>query len=174
MAKLINRLVEQGQYAKAHSTWRVVSGVKDSGGTIFNRRFAKVNAPPPFNWTFASTGGVVEPAPGDRLQVIYFGRGDAALAQQLLLLRSGRYQLSMHVAGPMGKGGEIAWTLACLPRPDPIFRLSVDRKGGVAGSFSVPPNCPAQRLTLTGTPGEFPQSQEFTIGQLALTKAPGA
>ena len=173
-AKLINKLVEQEQFAKAHSTWRLVSGVQDSGGTIFNSRFAKLNAPPPFNWSFGTTGGVVEPAPGDRLQVIYFGRNDAVLAEQLLLLPPGRYQLSTDISGPLGKGGEIAWTLACAGRAEPIFRLPVEAKGRLAGSFVVPLGCLAQRLQLTGAAGEFPQSQEFTVGKLQLVKGPSA
>ena len=67
-----------------------------------------------------STGSSLPPAvlssrPGNRLQVIYFGRNDAVLAEQVLLLAPGRYRLSMGISDPPGEGGEIAWTsLACL------------------------------------------------------------
>ena len=172
-ARLIGKLVEQGQFAKAYQIWRTVTGVPDRRASIFNPGFAKTADPPPFNWSFGTVGGVVEPAPGDRLQVIYFGRGDAVLAEQLLLLPPGRYQLSTDISGPLGEGGEIAWTLACAGRAEPIFRLPVEAKGRLAGSFAVPPGCPAQKLQLTGTAGEFPRSQEFTVGKLELTRAAG-
>ena len=145
-----------GQFAKAHATWRRVAGVRDGPGTIFNPGFRKTTDPPPFNWRFAAAGGVVEPAAGERLQVIYYGRADAVLAEQLLLLAPGRYQLAMDIGGPLGEGAEIAWTLTCAPRTEPIFRLPVAGKGRLAGSFSVPPGCSAQRLQLTATARSFP------------------
>ena len=172
--KLVNKLIEQGQFAKAYGTWRLLAGVGEHPGTIFNSGFRKVAAPPPFNWTFSTAGGVVEPTPGDRLQLIYYGRDDSVLAEQTLVLSPGRYQLSMDVSGSLGAGSEIAWTLTCVPGKDSILRLPVDRKGRIAGSFAVPQGCPAQRLQLVAMPGEFPQSQEFTVGGLSLTKVPGS
>jgi hypothetical protein len=170
---LIRRLIEQGQFAKAYATWRLVAGVDRGAGKIFNPGFRKMSAPPPFNWDLAVTGGVVEAAPGDRLQVIYYGRQDAVLAEQLLMLAPGRYQVGMDIAGPLGDSGELAWILICLPRPEPIFRLPINRTGRIAGKFGVPQNCPVQSFRLTALPGPFPQSQEFTIGGLTLIKESG-
>jgi hypothetical protein len=173
-AKLINKLVEQGQFTSAYAFWRLVTGMKDSRGTLFNPGFAKSTVPPPFNWSLATVGGVVEPVRGDRLQVIYFGRNDAVLAEQLQLLAPGRYRLRMDISDPPGEGGEIAWSLTCVPGKDAIFRVPIERKGPQAVSFLVPQGCAAQRLQLTGTPGDFPRSQAFTIGNFSLTKASGA
>lgn len=173
-AKLVGKLVEQGQFGSAYAIWRLVAGVGDSRGKLFNPGFVKSDVPPPFNWKLATDGGVVEPMRGDRLQVIYFGRNDAVLAEQLLLLAPGRYQLSMDISNPPGEGGAIAWSLACVPGKDAIFRLPIERKGRLVVSFSVPQGCAAQRLQLTGTPGDFPQSQDFSIGKVNLTRAAGA
>ena len=173
-AKLVTKLVEQGQFTSAYAIWRLVTGMNDSRGSLFNPGFAKSAVPPPFNWKYATTGGVVEPAAGDRLQVIYFGRDDAVLAEQLLLLSPGRYRLSMDISDPPGAGGEIAWVLTCVPGTQAIFRLPIERKGPLAVIFAVPPGCAAQRLQLGGTPGDFPQSQDFSIGKFSLTKAAGA
>ena len=170
---LIRKLVEQGQYAKAYTTWRRVAGIERGAGTIFNPGFRKMSAPPPFNWDFSATGGVVEPAPGDRLQVIYYGRQDAVLAEQLLMLAPGRYQLAMDISGALGDGGELAWALSCVPGTDVFFRLPIDRKGRIAGQLTVPQNCSVQRFRLTALPGPFPQSQEFAIGGLSLIKESG-
>lgn len=172
-SKLITKLVEQGQYAKAHSVWRSIAGVTGSAGGIFNPGFVRTSDPPPFNWAFANSGGVADPSEGGRLEVIYFGRGDAVLAEQLLLLAPGPYRLSMDVSEGPGEGGEIAWTLTCVPRSEPFFRLPVERKGALAGSFAVPAGCAAQWLRLTGLPGDFPRSQEFTIGKLSLVRGAG-
>ena len=173
-SKLVNKLVEQGAFAKAYSTWRLIAGVNDGQGTVFNPGFIKSIVTPPFNWSFAGVGGLVEPAAGDRLHVIYFGREGTVLAEQLLLLAPGRYQLSMDISTPPGEGGEIAWSLTCVPGTDAIFRLPIARKGVLGGSFSIPPGCSAQRLQLTGSTGDFAQSQDFTIGKFSLTKAAGA
>jgi hypothetical protein len=170
---LIRKLIEQGQYAKAYAIWRRLAGVERGAGTIFNPGFRKLPAPPPFNWELTGTGGVVEPTAGDRLQVIYYGRQDAVLAEQLLMLAPGRYELGMEISGPLGDEGEIGWTLSCMPRTDAIFQLPVTRKGRLTGKFTVPQNCPVQRLRLTALPGPFPQSQEFTIGGLTLTRESG-
>lgn len=173
-AKLVNKLVEQGQFGSAYAIWRLVAGMPDSKGTLFNPGFAKSTAPPPFNWKLATAGGVVEPTRGNRLQVIYFGRNDAILAEQLLLLAPGRYQLSMDISAPPGEGGAMAWSLTCVAGKNAIFRLPIERKGRLAVGFTVPPGCTAQRLQLTGTPGDFPQSQDFSIGKFSLAKAAGA
>jgi hypothetical protein len=173
-AKLISKLVEQAQFGSAYAVWRLVTGVGDSRGTLFNPGFTNSTEPPPFNWKLATDGGVVEPTGGDRLQVIYFGRNDAVLAEQLLLLGPGRYQLSMDISDPPGEGGSIAWSLGCVPGNTAIFRLPIERKGRLAVSFQVPPGCAAQRLQLSGTPGDFPQSQDFSIGKFSLTKVVGA
>ena len=173
-AKLISKLVEHGQFTGAYEVWRLVTGVQDGQGSLFNPGFAKSPAPPPFNWKYATTGGVIEPAGRGRLQIIYFGRGDAVLAEQLLLLTAGRYRLSMDISDPPGAGGEIGWTLTCLPGGQALVRLPIERKGPVAVTFAVPPGCAAQRLSLSGIAGDFPQSQDFSIGAFSLTKAPGA
>ncbi|HUE78805.1 MAG TPA: hypothetical protein VMN38_04160 [Sphingomicrobium sp.] len=170
-AKLLSRLVEAGQFTKAHAIWRQVAGVNPDGASVFNRGFREVPAPPPFNWRFASAGAVVEPAAGDRLQVIYYGREDIVLAEQLLVLPPGRYQLAMAISGPLGEGSDIAWTLTCVPRTEPVFRLPVDRTGQIGGNFAVPERCPAQRLQLVGSAGEFSQSREFTVGRFSLMRA---
>ena len=72
-----------------------------------------------------------------------------------------------------GKGGDIAWALTCITRTEPFFRLAVRDKGHLAGDFVVAPDCAAQRLQLTGSAGDFPGSQDFTLGKLSLTRVVG-
>lgn len=173
-SRIVGELVAKGQFAKALEVWQRLSGERHGGGAIFNPTFKPSAAPPPFNWTFGTAGGVAEPANG-RLRVIYYGRQDAVLAQQLLLLPPGRYHLAMTVTGQSAGRESLLWTMTCLPQGNRIFSLPLKAVSGAqGGSFPVPGNCPAQRLELTGLLGEFPQSVDIEIGNLRLTKAGGA
>jgi hypothetical protein len=172
--QIVAALVDREEYARARAVWGTISGVKAPQARLFNPRFEAADAPPPFNWTFASSGGVAEPAGNGRLQIIYYGREDVVLAKQLLMLPPGRYRLGMQVQGQTGDGSAIAWTLTCLPQKRAILSLPVMQgQRTVAGDFMVPPGCPAQQLELTGSIGEFPQSIDFTIGNLQLEAAAG-
>jgi hypothetical protein len=173
-SRIVGELVAKGQFAKALEVWQRLSGERHGGGAIFNPTFKPSAAPPPFNWTFGTAGGVAEPANG-RLRVIYYGRQDASLAQQLLLLPPGQYQLAMTVSGQSPGLGSLVWSVTCLPQATTILSLPLKPMSGAqGGSFSVPANCPAQRLELNGLIGEFPQSVDVAIGNLRLTKAGGA
>lgn len=173
-SRIVGELVAQGNFAKAYAVWSAVSGVRGGGGALFNPKFEQIAAPPPFNWSFASAGGVAEPADG-RLRVIYYGRQDSVLAQQLLLLRPGRYRLAMTVTGQSAGRSALAWSLVCLPPPRGILSLPLKPESGMlAAEFAVPADCPAQRLELTGSAGDFPQSIDVTIGNFSLARGPGA
>lgn len=172
---LIDELVKEGEYNRAHAVWTRLSGVAgDQGRMLFNPGFGQSQAPPPFNWAFASSaGGVAEPADG-ALRVLYFGRHDLVLATQLLLLPSGHYRLEMQVAGASSEGSQIAWTVKCLPGELELLRLPVRPQGAAAsisGEFEVPSQgCRAQRLELRGVGSEFPKTADFRISGLDLKR----
>ena len=173
-AKIVGALVDKRQYAKAIAVWRRVAGVSGGGSGLLNPGFEDIGAPPPFNWSFATRGGVAEPAGNGRLDIIYYGREDAVLAQQMLLLSPGQYRLGLEVSGQAGDGSGVAWSVSCLPENKVIFSLPLKRgQRGAAGVFAVPQGCPAQRLELLGTIGEFPQSIDFSIGGLRLQRVAG-
>lgn len=177
-ALIVRKLVEAGDFTRAHAAWRRFSGIAGPVRGIFNPQFQRLDAPPPFNWTFGSAGGLAQPTGSGELELIYFGRDEAVLAQQLLLLAPGRYVLGMQVGGDVKAGSGIAWSVECVGGQRPLLTLPVERRaaGRAQASFVVPPGCPAQQLRLSGTPGEFPRAIEFTVGQLQLTRlaAPGA
>ncbi len=154
--------------------WKAVSGVRGDGAGLFNPSFEPLAAPPPFNWSFATAGGVAEPV-GGRLRVIYYGRDDSVLARQLMLLPPGRYQLAMSVSGQSADRSALGWSVVCLPQSKTIFTLPLKPNSGVvAGDFQVPEGCPAQRLELTGLMGDFPQSIDLSISRLSLIRRGGA
>ena len=171
-AAIMGRLVTAGDYRRAYAAWRRFAGVRSAGQGVFNPEFREIPAPPPFNWTYGSAGGLANPGNG-RLEVVYFGRDETVLAQQLLLLPPGRYTLGMQVSGDIQPAGGVAWTVECLPQKRSLLTLPVARKssGGLAASFAVPQGCPAQQLQLTGSPGDFPRAVEFTLARFNLARA---
>ena len=169
---IVGKLIEAGDFARAHDAWRQFAGVPGPVRGVFNPQFHKLDVPPPFNWTFGSAGGLAQPTGEGELELIYFGRDEAILAQQTLMLAPGRYVIGMQVGGDIKPGSGIAWSIECAAGKQPLLTLPVERRaaGRVQASFTVPPWCEAQQLRLVGSPGEFPKAIEFTIGQLQLTR----
>lgn len=165
--KVVARLAEAQQYRKAYAIWTRLSGVK-AAPLLFNPSFEELAAPPPFNWSLLATSdGAAETDEGGALQILYFGRREATLASQLLLLPPGRYSLGMEVSGD-GAVDTIQWIVRCANRDESLLRLPVRRQ---QGRFTVPPgNCPAQWLELRGLPGDFPRTVEMSISNLRLDR----
>ena len=174
--RLLSALVKQGQFARAYAVWRRLSGAGEPAGTLFNSAFQEVPAPPPFNWRYATQGGVAEPTGDGGLEVVYFGREDSVLAEQLLLIAPGRFQLGMVVSGAPSEGAPLRWKIDCLPGNQQIAELPMQPAQSPASAavrFTVPNRCQAQRLRLVGEPPEFPRSVEIEIRQLRLQKVSG-
>lgn len=178
--RLLNALVETGQFARARELWGKVSGTVPATPTgLVNGGFAKLNAPPPFNWSFGSGSfGIAEPAEGGQLKVIFYGREDAELASQLLLLSPGQYRLQLEASGDAAGESGLEWSIACVPgkmklaaTPLTGATLAAKRFGA---AFAVPhQGCSAQWLKLTGTAKEFAKSEQATIGKFGLSRADG-
>jgi hypothetical protein len=169
--RLVNELVEDGDYVRARQVWAGLSGRKsDFSETVHDPRFAGSNAPPPFNWTFATQGAVIEPQAG-RLRILYFGRDDVALASQLLVLRPGRYRLRVGTSGQIAEPESMRWQISCLPGKTMILDRPI-ASGGLDLAFVVPPRgCGAQQFQLTARAGESAASSDFLISNLSLTAA---
>jgi hypothetical protein len=175
-AQIVTRLVEAQDFNRAHDAWRRFTGIAGPVPGLFNPGFARIDAPPPFNWTFGSAGGLAQPTGNGELELIYFGQDEAVLAQQLLMLAPGRYVIRMKVSGDVKPGSGIAWSIDCTTGRRSLLTLPVVRQPSrkLQAVFAVPPGCPAQQLRLIGSPGEFARAIEFTVGQLQLTRlAPG-
>lgn len=167
-ARLISSLAASGQYARAHDLWVRLGGGSPSAG-LFNPGFRDLESPPPFNWAFpAGREGVADPDGTGALEVIYYGRADAVLASQLLLLKSGRYRLAMMVDGPGLEDGAVRWTVRCATGKRLLADLPL-RRGRNAVAFGVPDGCEAQSLELRGVSGEMPRTSELSIRGLQLT-----
>jgi len=175
--QLLRSLIERGEFAEAHSLWLRMSGVRNSPKDLFNPQFAKLGAPPPFNWTLGSGNfGVAEPAPSGRLQVIYYGRDDGQFASQLLLVAPGTYKLKMQVTRESSneEASGLSWTVTCQPGAKQLLALPLtkanSRTGMLSGLFTVPADCPSQQLVLIGIAREFAKSEQAMISNLQLVR----
>jgi len=167
---LLSNLVAAGEYRKAYSTWSRLSGVPAPPG-LHNPQFDASNAPPPFNWRLAEgAGAVVEPSSGG-LQVVYYGRDNLALAEQVTLLPAGRYRLQANVSGSFPQGSGVAWQITCLAKGPELMNLPLAGPGPVVGAFTVPAGCTAQSIRLTGSMLEVPGASEFRVSGLQLLPA---
>ena len=103
--------------------------------------------------------------------MIFYGREDADLASQLLLLPPGQYRIQMDASGDAGGASGLEWSVTCLPGKATL--ASIPLNGAtlagkrLGGTFTVPGQaCAAQWLKLTGTAKEFAKSEQVTIGKL--------
>jgi hypothetical protein len=167
-ARVVSGLVAQGDYARAYAIWRNFAGLQpNQAPLLYNGEFKRTPAPPPFDWTYAAgSGGLAEPDSG-RLHVLYYGRENVTLAQQLLLLPPGTYELRSPVSDP-NAGTALSWVVTCIK---PGTELLDSPIGGASLKVSVPDNCPAQTLTLVGRPSDAPQDVDAQIGPVSLVRA---
>jgi hypothetical protein len=167
--RLIPNLAEAGQFDRAYRLWSA-SGGSQSRGAIFDPGFRGSAALPPFNWTFRSdSAGFAEADGRGGLHVLFYGRDDAVLASQTLLLAPGSYRLTMAVAGnPVGM---LRWTVTCLPAKQEIAVLPLVTGAGAspAVDFSVARGCAAQSLELHGDAGDVPTQADITVSALKLS-----
>jgi hypothetical protein len=163
---LVSALASAGLYPKAYTTWARLSGVRPAGG-LFNPEFRDLPAPPPFNWALPQgSEGVAEPDGKGGLAVLYYGRANAVLASQLLLLQPGNYRLGTSVEGAGGDGA-IHWVLRCAEGQKTLADIRL-RPGAVSGGFTVPAGCQAQWLELQGIAADTPAITDLTIRGLRL------
>lgn len=171
LGPLLSGLVSAGQYEKARDVWERIARVQvDRGALIYDPRFTRAEAPPPFNWTLtSSTVGLAERQKGGGLHVIYYGQEDGALASQLLILPPGRYRLTTQ-GGTPGPASALEWRLVCERGNAAIASVPLDRAIRRGFAFEVPGSCPAQRLELFGSSSDVSHQTEVTIRGVSLTR----
>lgn len=175
--QLVAGLASSGQYSRAYAMWRRFMGLpasQEAKPYLIDPRFEQAGGLRPFAWSLTSGGGgLVETGRGG-LHVIYYGRDTVVLAEQLLLLPPGRYDLAMKVSNGGGGASSLSWAVTCLPSAKPFFTLDLRKVAASSGSahrFEVPGSgCEAQRFQLVGTAPESPQTVDLSLSGLALTR----
>jgi len=168
-ARMLNGFVSRGNYGQAYGLWRNFAGLPGNASPlIFNGEFKSSSAPPPFNWSYSSSSaGFAEPENG-RLRVLFYGREQATLASQMLLLAPGAYRFDAPFGGT-AIGGALTWTLSCINGAKQLMQFDLSKAAG--GQFEVPADCPAQTLTLTGNLLDMPRDSDVQIGPARIQRA---
>ena len=178
--KLLESLVERGDVQRAYLLWARFSGVgtdDQPSALIYNPLFKDLPGLAPFNWRFPeSNAGVAERSGSSGLQVQYYGREDARLVEQLLVLPPGRYRLSSRVEGKVApESGKLAWQLTCDRSANTPLDLSLttgtETQRVVSGEFTIASGCASQWLRLVGAPAEFSKDINLTIAEVSVKRA---
>jgi hypothetical protein len=169
---LINTLVAAGQYAKARAIWAQASHISlPAMDGLYDPGFTDARSRPPFNWDLVSSSvGLAERQPGGRLHVIFYGHEDGVLAKQLMVLSPGSYRLSLAVAGDASRSHALSWSIRCDKGGTPFGTSALDMVASQGWTFTVPADCPAQWIQLSGISGEASQQSEFTLSNLRLVR----
>ena len=164
---IVNKLLEGGQPGRAQTVWRRLAGVAPYDG-VFNPRFVPQSAPPPFNWRYDASGaGLVTPGANGKLELIYYGRQDVVLAEEMLLLAPGAYRLVADIGGT-AKGSALGWRIVCAASKAVLVQAPLAANGA---AFQVPAaGCPAQSLRLAGSAVEAERSASVTIGSVRVVR----
>jgi hypothetical protein len=165
--QLLSALIEKGDVARAYRIWRRFAGVPSSTAGIFNPGFQQTSAPRPFNWHLVSgTAGVAEPFEGG-VRLAFYGREDAVLASQLLVLKPGRYSLTWAVAG---SPKDLLVETRCVPGNRTLGSAPLQRR---QLSLSVPDECRGQRIEFRGSLSEMPMTAQAEVTGLDLVRTGG-
>ena len=178
--QLVTSLAERGETDRAYQMWRTFSAPKapERKAGIYDGKFQGFAGSGPFNWQFpASPAGVAERNSANALQVDYYGRADAELASQLIMLPPGSYRLTVRAEGDAeGEGSKLSWAVDCHRSKarvaDLVLKKLTYAPRAVSVNFTVPgTGCAAQWLRLVGTAGEFPKPQNATISAVDIQPA---
>jgi hypothetical protein len=175
---LLDRMVRQGDIARALEVWKTFSGLAGAsvGKGLYDGDFRGLPGPPPFNWTLPIGGAGAAERTKAGLQVDYYGRDDADMASQLLVLAPGRYRFGFRAQGDAsGEGSRLVWTLICHPAGAQLMQLPLLRVASAArrfnAAFVVPSTgCVSQTLKLNGVPGDVASAQNVTIAGLSIDR----
>jgi hypothetical protein len=176
--QLVARLVEHGDLQQAKAIWKTLTGNARSVGAVQDSRFNRRSSLPPFGWVLTqSSAGVAEAGQGKGLQVVYYGRADAVLAEQLLTLRPGkRYRVSIQAdRGASELDGSLAWKLSCREGDRPLAQIPIQGVGTGAKLFfvhlTVPQGCGTQWLRLVGSSLQVPKEQSAAFRSVQVEPA---
>lgn len=179
----VNALLGARRYAAARQAWTAghVAPLVSDGNFTEAARPLEEGPAAPFGWTLSDGSGSTaeigdpdRPLSGPALEVhVEPGFADV-LASQLIVLPPRSYRLSFALFNPdRAPPGALGWIVRCLgegqiDRPAEVARQR--RRDGwveVAASFTVPADCPAQRLELRAD-GQALSPVEYWFDRIAV------
>lgn len=182
---LMQQMMADGAVMNAYLAWTALlpTSAVERLGDVYDPEFEGLPGAPPFNWSLASSdnaGADLAMGPsgsGSALYVHYSAKQPTPLAQQILLLTPGRYRLTARMyLEESGRSDELSWTLSCYGGAT-LAQIGAPDDGLVwrepSAEVVVPASgCDAQRLVLTGEPGErLGQELRAWVGSVNLKRS---
>ena len=178
----IAALVRAGQASDARALWLqgFPKAERERYRTLYNGDFAGAPRQSPFAWTLRDeTAGRAEISrlgAGAYLHVDYFGGQNVILAEQLLGLVPGTYQLAFNAKSDEGiKSGEFYWSVTCIPDGREVARVRLNAAQPAFRRFQAaftvaPPGCSGQRLRLVAEAGDVATGYSAQISNMQLVR----
>ena len=178
----IDALVREGQVAQARTIWlqNFPKAKRERYRLLVNGSFTDALIDSPFGWSLneqtAGRAEIMRIGSRPYLQVDYFGGQTVMLAEQLLGLAAGTYQLTLEAKSDEGiKSGDLYWSVSCTPGGAEIARIRLNAArpayGRVQGTITVPPSgCAGQRLRLVAEAGDVVSGYTAQISNMQLVR----
>jgi hypothetical protein len=168
LAVYLRSLVAAQKFDEAAQEWRQLTHGAGQSGYVYNGDFERAPGQTPFDWTLSEGVGwtaTITDAPGEghgqALRVEYDGVSPSKAVRQLLVLPPGAYRLSGQVYGEGDADPRaLGWSIDCATTGQVLGGAPTPAAKGQWTPFavvlSVPDQgCPAQRLALAATPGDY-------------------
>lgn len=178
-ARLYQTLIAQGRT----DVLRIL--LEDSGATagsgLADGGFSREGGTPPFHWKLPASAGVLSEIAEDdagqtALHLLVGGSARRTVAEQLVLLKPGRWRVSGRIRGVQGPRDGLAWVLVCATggRELGSIPLTAGAPGAwtrFSGVVEAPQACPAQTLRLVALARDGGAPIEAWIDDVAATPA---
>lgn len=173
----IDEMVRSQAFGQARALWLTRNG-QPAAGLIHSPNFRDARSAPPFNWRLVSGPiGAADRAPGGGLSLSYYGRSSGTLADQLVTLKPGRYELQVRYRTEGGTPGAIGVAVRCAAADNRELASSA-LAGRVGASqvarlgFAVPAaGCNGQLITLDGLPLVERSAQDLFVQRIDVRQA---
>ena len=177
----IQALVADGRVAEARSVWleSLPTNERERHRYLFDGAFTGRKAAPPFAWLMHDTdvgrGEIVRSGQsGGHLEVSYFGGRNVTVAEQMLALAPGAYQLSFRAKSDSGvRSGQLYVRVACVGGAE-IGRIVVANPQAAyrsyQGTVRIPPGCSGHKLEVVAEAGDVAAAYSVQIADLRMVR----
>jgi len=170
---LLNKFIQNGNIDGAYRAFKKFVGFDDTSTEqlVYDSQFDKLNGPRPFNWEINAS--LAEIDNNGKLVATFFGRNRPEFASQILPIEPGNYLLEAGMSGYASKeAGRFGWSIECVGEQK-IFEglgpITLSAKAQIfSAEFSVPEDCDFIHLSLSGLPGDFPQSVQAYLDYASI------
>lgn len=179
-ARVYQTLIAQGRTDVLRALIAEVGG--PDAATVSDGGFDQGGGAPPFDWKLPASAGVLAEIAPDAdgqaaLHAIISQTSRRTVAEQLILLKPGRWRISGRIRQDAGPAEGLAWVLACATGGRELG--SIPLRAGARGVWTTfsgvvesPEACPAQYLRLTTLPRDRGDPMDIWIDDVATAPAP--